>query len=446
MYDGVISMSKAKKLLLLFGDIVSLYASLALTLVIRYQEGFSHAWKGHVVPFSVIFLIWLFIFYVTDLYRQQTLRNTADLLKKVAGATIVSAALSMAAFYIFFSFFELTPKTNLLIFTGVFLCLSYGLRFFMLKAFTGTAIRVVFVGSSPLLRETVFYLKNNPHAGYAVARWIDLPSDGAEEIAEAVEKERAELIVIQEEHVKDLNLFPVLYQLLSSNTGFMNFLDFYETVFEKVPVSEVEKYWLIENIPSRLPTYDIAQRALDFLAALFLIIILSPIGILVSFLILVTSGFPVIYSQKRIGKNDILFTIYKFRTMGKDAEKNGPLYAQTNDPRLTHLGKVLRHTHLDEIPQLINIIKSDIAFVGPRPERPNFVEQFKTSIPYYNIRHLVKPGLTGWAQINYRYTNESVEETKEKLSYDVFYIKHRSIALNILIILKTLRRIFISAK
>jgi len=439
-------MSTAKKLFILLGDVIALYASLALTLFFRYGEDFPTAWSAHILPFSVIFLIWLFIFYISDLYRHQTFRNTADLLRKISGATIVSATLSMGAFYIFFSFFELTPKTNLIIFTGVFLILSFALRFLIFKVFTSSAIRVVFVGNSPLLGETVYYLKNNPHAGYMVARWIESPTDGANEIVEAVAKERAELIVIQEEHIKDINLFPVLYELLSTNTGFTNFLDFYETVFEKVPVSEVQKYWLIENIPSRLPAYQITQRILDFIAGLILFIVLLPIWILVSFLILITSGLPIIYSQTRIGKNDSLFTIYKFRTMGKDAEKNGPLYAQTNDPRLTRLGKVLRYMHLDEIPQLINIIKSDISFVGPRPERPNFVEQFKNSIPYYNIRHLVKPGLTGWAQINYRYTNESVEETKEKLSYDVFYIKHRSVTINILIILKTIKRIFIKAK
>jgi len=439
-------MPTIKKVVILFGDIVALYASLALTLLIRYPREFSAAWKAHVLPFSLIFLIWLFVFYIADLYRHQTFRNSADLLKKISMATFAAALLSMTAFYIFFSFFELTPKTNLIIFTGIFLILSYAFRFLVFKTFASVALRVMFVGNSPLLRETVYYLKNNPHAGYAVARWIESPNDGADEIANAVARERAELIVIQEEHIKNLNLFPILYELLSTNTGFMNFLDFYETVFEKVPVREVEKYWLIENIPSRLPAYDIAQRILDFISATILSIILLPIGIAISFLIVITSGFPVIYKQIRIGKNDSLFTIYKFRTMGNDAEKNGPLYAEVNDPRLTKLGKILRHTHLDEIPQLINILKSDISFVGPRPERPNFVEQFKISIPYYNIRHLVKPGLTGWAQINYRYTNESSEETREKLSYDVFYIKHRSIPLNILIILKTLKRLFVNAK
>ncbi|MBZ9569449.1 sugar transferase, partial [Patescibacteria group bacterium] len=183
------------------------------------------------------------------------------------------------------------------------------------------------------------------------------------------------------------------------------------------------------------------KRGFDILFSLFGLLITAILFPFIALAIKIDSPSPMFYSQKRVGKDGKIFTIYKFRTMKAGAEKEGPRWASSDDPRITRVGKVLRAIYIDEFPQFYNILKGDISFVGPRPERPEFVKQLKKKIPYYGVRHLVKPGFTGWAQINYHY-GASVEEAREKLQYDLYYIKNRSFFLDLGIILKTIKIIF----
>ena len=147
---------------------------------------------------------------------------------------------------------------------------------------------------------------------------------------------------------------------------------------------------------------------------------------------------PVFYKQERVGENDRLFTLCKFRSMQSDAEKGTPIWAQSNDSRVTTVGRFIRLTRLDELPQLLNVLRGDMSFVGPRPERPYFVQQLTAQIPFYAERHAVKPGVTGWAQVRYRY-GASVEDAMEKLRYDLYYIKHMSIAFDLTIVIDTVK-------
>jgi lipopolysaccharide/colanic/teichoic acid biosynthesis glycosyltransferase len=161
----------------------------------------------------------------------------------------------------------------------------------------------------------------------------------------------------------------------------------------------------------------------------------------VALLIKLTSPGPVFFRQERVGLRAEVFTVYKFRTMRQDAEcETGPVWAQKHDPRITPLGRFLRKTRLDELPQLWNVLKGDMSFVGPRPERPEFVSSLSAQIPYYNLRNIIPPGLTGWAQVRYRY-GATVEDAKRKLEYDLYYIKHMSIALDLLIIFETVKTV-----
>jgi lipopolysaccharide/colanic/teichoic acid biosynthesis glycosyltransferase len=152
---------------------------------------------------------------------------------------------------------------------------------------------------------------------------------------------------------------------------------------------------------------------------------------------------PVFYTQTRVGKNGRLFNLVKFRTMRQDAEAaNGPQWAVDNDPRVTHVGRFLRALRLDDIPQLWCVLRGDMALVGPRPERPEFVELLSKEIPYYGVRHMVRPGLTGWAQIKYRHVS-TVEDAREELQYDLFYIKNASIGLDLLIVFQTIKTVLL---
>jgi exopolysaccharide biosynthesis polyprenyl glycosylphosphotransferase len=179
--------------------------------------------------------------------------------------------------------------------------------------------------------------------------------------------------------------------------------------------------------------------------------LVSIIGLLLSLPLLpliglsinLTSSGPILYKQKRIGRNKIIFDCYKFRTMRADAEADtGPAWAGDDDPRITPLGHFLRNTRLDEIPQLWNVLKGDMSLVGPRPERPEFVNELNQEIPYYQLRHTVRPGITGWAQVRYHY-GSSVEHAKEKLRYDLFYIKNMSPGLDALILFHTVKTILL---
>lgn len=186
-------------------------------------------------------------------------------------------------------------------------------------------------------------------------------------------------------------------------------------------------------------TYALAKRGFDVAVSSVAIIILSPVLLIVSLLVKLTSRGPIVYSQTRVGQDGELFTIYKFRTMRTDAEKEtGPVWAKANDNRLTSIGNFLRKSHLDELPQFVNVLKGEMSLIGPRPERPVFVEEFKKSIPHYENRLAVKPGITGLAQVWHRY-DETIEDVKKKIKYDLLYIKNVCLWTDIRIALRTVR-------
>lgn len=186
--------------------------------------------------------------------------------------------------------------------------------------------------------------------------------------------------------------------------------------------------------------YDVFKRATDLLFALIVSIVTLPILLVGALLVRLTSHGNAFYRQLRVGLHGRLFTIHKLRTMVDDAEAGGLQWAEKNDTRITPLGKFLRATRIDELPQLWNVLRGDMSLVGPRPERPEFVEQLEKEIPFYRARFAVRPGITGWAQVKHRYVN-SVEDTKTKLEYDLFYIKNRSLWLDLVILGKTTKTV-----
>jgi sugar transferase (PEP-CTERM system associated) len=217
-------------------------------------------------------------------------------------------------------------------------------------------------------------------------------------------------------------------------------ISFYERVTGKLLVDELRPGWLIFSdgfIRSR-PAL-LLKTVIDFSVALFALILFLPLMFLIALLIKLDTPGPVLYKQERVGRDGKVFTLYKFRTMLQDAEEGiGPVWAEEDDPRITRIGNLLRKTRIDELPQLINILKKDMSFVGPRPERPFFVKQLQQEIPYYDQRHVIRPGITGWAQVRYCYAS-SIEDAKEKLCYDLYYIKHASILLDLFIIFETVK-------
>ena len=183
--------------------------------------------------------------------------------------------------------------------------------------------------------------------------------------------------------------------------------------------------------------YEVSRRALDVIGSLLLLAFALPLLLLVAFLIRVDSTGPVLYRQSRVGLHGRIFTMLKFRSMRVDAEVAGPCWATDRDPRMTRIGAFIRATRLDEVPQLLNVLRGEMSLVGPRPERPHFVQQLAAIIPRYNERTHVLPGITGWAQINYPY-GASVEDARAKLAFDLFYINNRALLLDLRILLRTI--------
>jgi sugar transferase (PEP-CTERM system associated) len=227
----------------------------------------------------------------------------------------------------------------------------------------------------------------------------------------------------------------------ASGASLHEFTAFYEQFQFKVPVLHLKHGWFMQG-----GGFDLLQnamglklkRVIDIFLAIVLIVVLMPIFLLTACLIVIDSRGPVFYSQARKGLNDKVFYVHKFRSMDVDAEKEGAKWAEDNDPRVTRVGKFIRKARIDELPQLWNVLKGEMSFIGPRPERPEFIHQLEKEIPYYDLRHLVMPGITGWAQVMYPY-GASVEDAREKLQYDLFYIKNFSLLLDFVILMKTLR-------
>jgi sugar transferase (PEP-CTERM system associated) len=234
---------------------------------------------------------------------------------------------------------------------------------------------------------------------------------------------------------------PVGELLRSKRAGVRIFSDveFREQQLRRIDLDHLEPDWMLFADGLSCSRLEMAaRRAGDILVSLLLMVATLPVMALTALLIRFDSPGPVLYRQERVGLHGRVFTLLKFRSMRQDAEARGPAWAQQQDPRVTRVGAFIRRTRIDELPQLINVLKGEMGFVGPRPERPHFVDQLAEVIPFYRDRACVKPGITGWAQVNYPY-GASIEDARQKLSYDLYYVKHRNLFLDVLILFATVR-------
>ncbi len=248
-----------------------------------------------------------------------------------------------------------------------------------------------------------------------------------------------QMVVVSLQKKLPLDAMHVLLKNRFESNRVRDVAQFYEEVWQKVPLNFLEPRWFLMAEGFQLMGNPIRQRLkrlMDVIVASTILILAFPIMIVAALAIVIESRGGALYSQVRTGKGGKDFVIYKFRSMVQNAEKDGAQWAQKNDARITGLGKFIRKTRIDELPQLFNILGGSMSFVGPRPERPEFVADLEKQIPFYNFRHMVQPGLTGWAQVLYPY-GASIEDTKEKLQYDLYYIKNYSIWMDIAIVMKT---------
>ncbi len=443
----------SKNTILIVGDIVISFLSFYAGFTLRFYYGFNLQLSQYIsllpkaMTFAVIVVLMCFLM---DLYSAENGKGKKEIFLKILFAGIFTS-MTLAALYYFVPFLELGRG---ILFIAI--CISIAVQFvwhmvydFSLKL-PGVAKRVLILGTGPLAM-TMGLLFDTTRSNLALAGYVNCVNEpiyvpqkhvvgNGDSLLSIALKEKAQKIVVS--LTERRGTFPVK-EVLDCKLRGIDIVDcpsFYEQMTGKLLVENINPSWFIFTEGFKATIFrQYFKRIVDILISLVGLTVSLPFIFLVPILIKLDSRGPILFRQERVGKGEKLFTLYKFRTMIDRAEKNtGPVWTQENDNRITGLGKFLRKSRLDEIPQLYNVLAGNMSFVGPRPERPFFVETLKKQIPYYSERHCVKPGITGWAQVRYEY-GDSIEDAVEKLRYDLYYIKHLSIFLDNLIILDTIK-------
>ncbi len=455
------------------GDVAVSVIALAIALFLRYG-GVPEPFLIKLYAFASPFLItlWLAGFLIFGLYDLKSAKNEPRFFEKLAKAFVFNLVITILLFY-FIPAFRLKPLVALFFIFGTLgLFTSCWRVIYNAVLARRTKERILFFGMNDEAVEVTKFLAEHPQIGFkAVACLID----GGETMGQGffanlnipIIRRNGDLVSLVEEYdinrvvvtqeIKDAEkltekLTNELFGLVPLGVTMVDLSRFYESIAGKVPTSLINKTWFIENlIGMKRPKYDLGKRILD-LIIVFILALPTLIALPVMALaILISSpqdvlGYkerraregdgPIFFRQKRVGKNRKVFDFIKFRSQVLGAEKMGGYKDMTEDPRAYPVGTFLRKVYLDELPQLWNVFVGEMSFVGPRPERPEFAAKLEREIPFYRMRELVLPGITGWAQINME-NDASVEDAPEKLQYDLYYIKNRSIALDVAILLKT---------
>ena len=444
--------------ILLIGDVIAASISLLVALYFWAQQDewlkFSWQFLRERPPnwYFILPIIWIIL--LVEIYDVRQASRWADVIRGIFFAMLISGGIYLLIFFI--SSPNTLPRRGVAGFIIAAAILTLFWRLIYIQIFSAPVFmrKVMIVGAGRAGMTMAEIIKGiRPPPFYLVGFIDDDPKKigkkikglqvlgGSDKILKIVhdesisdlifsisgqmKPEMSKAILAAEEHGIEVTTLPVIY----------------EDLLGRVPIQLLQEDWILRSFLDESHSsgsYEIIKRLIDLVISiigLFLTAILFP---LISLMIVLDSGFPIFFKQVRLGKSGKLFTIYKYRTMMKDAEKDGVArFAVENDERVTRVGKFLRKSRLDELPQFLNILRSDVSLVGPRAERPALIDAMQRKIPFYRARLFVKPGATGWAQVNYRYAS-NVEETAIKLEYDLYYIKHRNILLDLIIIIRTI--------
>lgn len=439
-------MDKFKKIFLLSGDVIVLYLSLYLTLIIRHWDNYTNQiWSNHFWPFTLIFFFWIVIFYISNLYELHLAINNFKFYQLMVRSLAIVTSFSIAFFYLMPGI-NIAPKKNLFIYLVVFAILFCLWRHFYnlsLKLYLPKK-NIGIVGYNNLIAEIMEEFKQKPYLKYNISFIVDdkiypnsLGIKPIFELEKLISHNKLDAIILSHDPHQSENLRTILFNCLRYKINYVSLPNFYEAITGKVSLDTINQMWFLENLnESNKIWFDKIKLVYDLVLALIILIATLPLWFIIALIIKLENPGPIFFVMKRTGQNNKLFKLIKFRTMKEQNNDYSP--TQVNDSRITRFGKILRKTRLDELPQVINILRWEMSFVGPRPERPELSEKLTKQIPFYNQRTLIKPGITGPDQVSGEYHSPSKLDSLKKLQYDLFYIKNRSIYLDISIILKTI--------
>jgi exopolysaccharide biosynthesis polyprenyl glycosylphosphotransferase len=445
--------------LLILGDLIAYLFSLIAALGVRYGEmpGRDLIFQ-HLAPFSILFILFLLINFSAGLYNKRSLLTPSRIPGLLIRTQAIAVLISIAFFY--FAPVGISPRANLFLYAIISTVLLSLWRMIIFPVISAArSQKAVLVGSNGEIKE--LYEEINTRSRYGMHFVASIEPVGEVEslvkkIRETVLNTNASVLVADFHNKSMENAMPFLYSLIFSGVQVIDAAKLYEGIFDRVPLSMVGERWLVENTGTsavgRL-VYDVVKRSIDIIFALVLGAVSLILYPFVYVAIRMEDKGPLFIKQERIGKNGKPVGIIKFRSMapisqsadsiGKNTHNDGGSYNNGKSTlKVTRVGKFIRMTRIDELPQLWNVLRGDISLVGPRPELPALVSVYEKEIPYYNVRHLIQPGLSGWAQIYHAahpHHAVAVDETRDKLSYDLYYVKHRSFMLDLKIVLQTFR-------
>ena len=392
-------------------------------------------------------------FYLFDLYDFIVMHDRRELVLRLVQA-LGLAWIALALSFYFYPGLMLGRSVSLIalpLALGLMVAWRVSIHWFLGHPDFGE--RILIVGSGDSAVEIAREVLSRPDAGYRIAGFVGTDEELlgkslinprviglTEQLGDIVKRENIDRIVVAMGERRGQFPSDKLLQLsLAGRVSIEEGASFYERITGRVSLAMVRPSWLIFTGPGRKAKFaSLSRTIVHRLAALVGALLSLPIVLVTAILIKLDSRGPVFYKQERVGKNGRTFTLIKFRSMRVDAEADGPVWATKGDDRTTRIGRIMRKIRIDEIPQFWNILRGEMSFVGPRPERPHFVAQLAQEIPYYEQRHLIAPGLTGWAQIKYPY-GASIEDARQKLQYDLFYIKNYSLVFDAIILFETIK-------
>jgi lipopolysaccharide/colanic/teichoic acid biosynthesis glycosyltransferase len=426
---------KTKNLFFILTDFLTFYFSLFLALLIRHTTNFNlEILKIHIFPFFVIFLFWFLIFYIFDLYDFKKISFFKEYSENYLSALFISLFATILIFYLT-PLFKISPKTLLLIFIVIFVPLNLEARNLLLEKISSKISKtIILIGDTKEIDEIENYLNSHKSLGFKkIIRY--------KRLGELVEDD-FDYLVISDSILKNVEMPSNLINKFLEGKYIFSSSVFIENFLNKVSLENLTDEWFLENVLNKDELYETVKRILDIAIALFSLILSLPLWPFIILGIKISSPGPIFFKDLRVGKGEKTFYLYKFRTMHsadyKNPENENVFGVKEGDKRIFWFGKILRKLHLDELPQAFNVIKGDISIVGPRPDSKPYYDFLKNKVYFYRLRTLIKPGITGWAQINEK-TGDSLEEAKERLEYDLYYFKNRNLILDLLIVLRTLK-------